>query len=50
MRSKLEARAEMIHRYFVESVEQAAEHSIADIEQCTERDHFEKVASVDGMI
>ena len=34
----------------MESVEQAAEYSIADLEQRAERNHIEKVASLEGMI
>ena len=47
---ELEARAEVAHRQSLESVEQAAECSVADAEQRAERNHLEKVASLEQEI
>ena len=47
---ELEARAETVHRAALESVEQAAEHSLADIEQCAEHVHLQKVGNLENII
>ena len=47
---KLEARAETVHRAALESVEQAAEHSLADIEQHAEHVHLQKVGNLENTI
>ena len=39
---ELEARAETVHRRALESVEQAAEHSLADVEQRAEHLHLHR--------
>ena len=47
---ELEARAETVHRAALESVEQAAEHSLADIEQHAEHVHLQKVGNLENTI
>ena len=47
---ELEARAETVHRAALESVEQAAEHSLADIEQHAEHVHLQKVGNLENSI
>ena len=47
---ELEARAETVHRAALESVEQAAEHSLADIEQHAEHVHLQKVGNLERSI
>ena len=47
---ELEARAETVHRAALESVEQAAEHSLADIEQRAEHVHLQKVGNLENII
>ena len=46
---ELEARAETVHRAALESVEQAAEHSLADIEQRAEHVHLQKVGNLENI-
>ena len=47
---ELEERAEAVHRAALESVEQAAEHSLADIEQRAEHVHLQKVGNLENTI
>ena len=47
---ELEARAETVHRAALESVQQAAEHSLADIEQHAEHVHLQKVGNLENTI
>ena len=47
---ELEARAETVHRAALESVEQAAEHSLADIEQHAQHVHLQKVGNLENTI
>ena len=47
---ELEERAETVHRAALESVEQAAEHSLADIEQRAEHVHLQKVGNLENTI